>query len=139
MGYASDYLAVVNAIRSKLTGISSIKHVVFGEKENIGSLQFPCAFIIPGADEIEDATNVEIRHNYNFDIVILLRNYEVEAGLNEVVTLAGQCYDAFSGDRQLGGLALWVKVTSVEPGYGRAEGGPVVHWATIGLTVVKVI
>jgi len=138
VGYAEDYFAVVEAIKGRLATVAALKSTIFGEKESPAQVQFPAVFIIPGPDEISESTNVEFQHEYSFELVIVLKNYGIEAGLTEVISLASQCYDVIMADRQLGGTALWAKITSVDSGYGKSEGGPVLHWATINLTVAKV-
>jgi hypothetical protein len=140
MGYAAEYLAVADAIMARLAAVPEIKQVVFGEKENLGLLQFPCVFLVPGTDEVSEITNVEFRHDYSFEAVLVSRGYgDVEAGLRNIITLAGKCYDAIMADRQLGGTVYWVRVTAVDPGYGKVESGPVLYWASLHLVATKAL
>lgn len=136
MGYKDKYLAVKDAVERKLQeGVPALKLISFGEKLNVGQLQFPCLFIIPGEDDIEPATNTEWKHNINFELLIVHKNFDIQAGLLEVVDLAGQCYDILAADRQLGGIALDLLIGTVHPGYGRTEGNSLIHWAVIEITV----
>lgn len=138
MGYMENYFAVVNAVKARLETVSEVKQIVFGEKDKIAQLQFPCLFIIPGPDNITDETSEEFRHEYNFDLVLVLKDYDIEVGLQKVIEIGGKCYDAVMADRQLSGTALWASINTFDPGYGSEKSGMVLHWVSIGLTVVKV-
>jgi|GEM_PF-3948307 len=139
MGWYDNFNAIKNAIQSTLSTVTDIQNVVFGEKEHIGQMQFPCLFIIPAEDEIvtAEATAGEGKqHNYNWELVLVGKNHDVETGLANILQLAGECYDALIADNTLGGVCLWSEIESVEPGYARAEQSMVIQWATIRLKTV---
>lgn len=139
MGWYDNFSAIKNAIQDTLSAITEIKNIVFGEKERIGQLQFPCLFIIPAEDEIinaEAAAGEGKQHNYNWELVLVGKNNDVETGLANILQLAGACYDALMADGTLGGICLWSEIESVEPGYARTESSAVIQWAAIRLKTV---
>lgn len=138
MGWYDNFSAIKNAIQDTLSAVTEIKNIVFGEKEHIGQLQFPCLFLIPAEDEIinAEATGEGKQHNYNWELVLVGKNNDVETGLANILQLAGTCYDTLMANDTLGGVCLWSEIESVEPGYARAESSAVIQWTTIRLKTV---
>ena len=134
MGYADDYLAIVDALTAKISGIAGVNSVIFGEREHVGALKFPVVFIVPGEDTIEVASVLQQRHETVFDVILVDKKFDAEQGLREVIQLGGACYDEILKDRCLGGVAQDVLITLVDPAYSRVE-QTVLHWVLLRVVV----
>lgn len=139
MSWYNDLIAIRDAIKNTLITVTEIKSIVFGKREHIGQLSFPCLFIIFNTDDIltAEATQGGRQHNYNWELVLISRNPDVEQGEEEILQVAGNCYDKLILDNTLGGVCLWSEVLSVESDSVRVDAGSALQWATINLKTVK--
>lgn len=139
MSWYGDFITIRDAIKNTLITVTEIKSIVFGKREHIGQLNFPCLFIIFNADEIltGEATQGGRQHNYNWELVLLNRNPDVEQGEEEILQVAGSCYDKLMLDNTLGCVCLWSEVTSIESDSIKVDAGSALQWATINLKTVK--
>ena len=139
MGYATDYLAIVDALINRLRTapeLASLKEVVFGEKTQIGAVKFPSVFVIPTSDQITAAAANIQEHTYTIEVVVLQKKHDMQQGLREAVRLAGQCYDVILQDRTLNNTCADVVITSMQLDYQRAEAF-VLHWALLTVQVKR--
>ncbi|MCD6528766.1 hypothetical protein J7L06_00540 [Candidatus Bathyarchaeota archaeon] len=115
MGYYKSYKAVFDAVRTVLSGISSIKQVNVGEQLKVGSL--PLAVVNPEETEI---TQVDIggliQNKINFTVIIVVRETEPEDWFEDVVSVMGDVVDAFLADRTLNGTVKDLSPTFFTPG-----------------------
>ena len=139
MGYADDYFAIIDEIINKLRTapeLTDIKSVIFGEKERIGSVKFPCIFVLPANDKIEVAATNTQEHNYTVEVVIIQKKKDMEEGLREAIDLTGKCYDVILQDRTLNNTCADLIITDVEPDYQRADHF-VLHWTMLRINIKK--
>ena len=133
MGYATDYLAMVDALINRLKTapeLTNLQEVVLGEKTQIGAVKFPAVFVVPASDQITAAAANIQEHTYTIEVVVLQKKHDMQQGLREVIQLAGQCYDVILQDRTLNNTCADVAVTSIQLDYQRAEAF-VLHWALL--------
>ena len=115
MGFATDYLAVVDAVKAKLVELKtagSLKEVYFGPRSKVGPN--PVAYVVPVPYEVAGEERVE-HHPIRVTVVVAGRDADVEAGLRANIVLAGDCRDKLYVDRTLGGLVSDLFVTSFGP------------------------
>jgi len=147
MGYASDYFAIRDEIRNLIDtdvdpALSDIQEIIFGEKLRVGELKFPCIFIVPGKSGNEDMEMPnEQQFVHPFSLVIVLKNQEIETGLNHLIAKAGRLFDLFMKEkRDLNGKCLYVTVRHIDPGYGQDEQSKaILHWCEVYMEVTVLI
>lgn len=139
MGYADIYWGITDEITDLLTNdirLADIQEIVFGEKERIGALNFPCLFFIPGKNEIDDLTSLSQEHKFNYELVLILKDRDLQAGLKDAIDLAGDIHDVLMENRDLNGKCCDMSVTGIDPGYAKVEQN-ILHWVSIEI-IVKV-
>ena len=96
---------ILNAIKTKIAELATIKSVTIGELATLPSDKFPACYIIPGRDEEGDENVAQIMHKFRTKIVILCRASATEplAGMTSLIDLAGDVHDKLLEDRTLGG------------------------------------
>ena len=138
--YKIQHRLITNTIKRILENdsrLAGVKEIIIGEKERIGALVFPCIFIVPGRDEIKDEEMPNRQeHAIGFNIVCLLKDRDLQAGMPEVVDLGGDIHDVFKENRDLQGTCLYLDLNAVDPGYGRgADNKTILHYCSVEITV----
>lgn len=128
-----DEIAHLIRIDNRMSSLAN--NILFGLKQNIGDLDFPCLFILPREIELEDISMPNSQElTMSFDLVIALKDYDLDAGLEESIRLAGAIYDIFMGEnRRLNDKGWYVTIESIDPGYARNDDMTILHWCSINI------
>ena len=99
------HAAVLEAIRTKIDELTSIKSVTVGELRMLAADKFPACYVIPGRDEEGDYTVSEILHKLRTKIVVITRSPAADpvTGMDDLIGLCGDIHDKLLEDRTLGG------------------------------------
>jgi len=131
-------LGIVDSLAELLTeadGLAEIKQITFGEKER--GLDFPCLFILPGEDDDRDSSMPNTQeHHIPFEVVAILKDPDIEAGLRDVIGLGGAIVDAVKADRAIKDSCLYADFGKLNPGYGKGKDGTILHWCSVSITAV---
>ena len=105
MGLEETHDAVLDAIKTKIEELITIKSVTIGELTVLSADKYPAAYIIPARDEIEDHTVSRILHKFRTKVVVIVRSASTEplVGMDTLIALSGDVYDKILEDRTLGG------------------------------------
>jgi len=104
MGFYTEYKAVFDAVKSKISTKSSIKTVVLGEQFTVGGL--PKAIINAEPSPISQATlGSRLQVKVNFSVVLVVLEYEPKDWFKDIVSVMADVVDAVLADRSLGGKA----------------------------------
>lgn len=143
MSYEEKYFAIRDEIKHLIqidSRMSGIQEIIFGEKERVGALKFPCLFIIPGRtsdEDVEMPNEQELKHL--FQLVFVLKDTDIQEGLEQAIKYGGRSYDIFMKEnRDLNGKALYCTVKTIDPGYGRADQA-ILHWCEVELEVTALM
>ncbi len=138
MGYADKYLGIVDSLKELLTeadGLAEVQQIIFGEKER--GLNFPCIFIIPGEDDDEDVAMPNTQeHHIPFVLVAILKDPDIEEGLQAVIRLGGAIIDAVKADNTIKDSCLYAEFGKFNPSYGKGNDGTILHWCSVNVTAV---
>jgi hypothetical protein len=111
-------------------------NIMFGPKQDLGDLSFPCLYILPMTVDNKDLyipSGQEV--TIPFELVIVLKDYELEDGVEETIRLAGSIYDIFyeriGANRKLNGKCWYVDITKIDPGYAKNDEMTVLHWCSL--------
>lgn len=116
-------------------GLAGVKQITFGEKER--GLEFPCLFVLPGEDNDEDVSMPNIQeHRMPFEVVAIVKDPDIQAGLRNAIQLGGAVVDALKADRTITGSCLYSEFGKLNPGYGKNEKGTVLHWCSVKVTAI---
>jgi len=138
VGYADMYWGIVDEMTRLIEAyapLAPLQEIIFGEKEQIGQIKFPCLFMAPGDDDIDDITANADEHKIKFSLVLILQGRNLQQGLKDVISLGGNLYDLFKANRGLNGKCNDLHISKISPGYGRAENKTILHWASVEITV----
>jgi len=116
MGFYNDYSAVFNQIKTTLEGVTSLKHVVLGERFKIVNL--PMAVVDAATTEISDAKigGGVLELHIGFDVIVIIRETEPEDWFDDVITIMGDVVDALIADRTLNDTVKALYLTRFTPG-----------------------
>lgn len=104
MGFYTEYKAVFDAVKAKISTKSSIKTVVLGEQFTVGGL--PKAIINAEPSPISQATlGSRLQVKVNFSVVLVVLEYEPKDWFKDIVSVMADVVDAVLADRSLGGKA----------------------------------
>lgn len=140
MSYKAKHRLITEVIKRILQDdirLAAVKEFIVGEKERIGVLDFPCVFIVPGRDEVSEQEMPDTQaHAVAFEIVAVLKDRELQEGLQEIIDLGGDIHDVFKENRDLQGVCEWLDINAVDPGYGKgADNKTTLHWVSVEITV----
>lgn len=99
---------------------------------------FPFCLIVPGTDSITPDSNRSDQHMMDYLILVAIENDDVEAGVQSVIDIGGDIYDAICADYTLGGVVDEIYPVSFDPRFG--EGATYTrHWVMLRFTCRKQI
>lgn len=114
------FAEVRKAIEEKLKShelLADIRDVVYGERKRIGALKSPAIWIVPEPYKPEIVGGKSTDHDFTFNFVCLVKDYQPEEGLKEAERLSLSVYDAMMEDRQLGDRVSDVRPKQIDPAY----------------------
>lgn len=135
MGYAERYLALTDELQIVLSALLGIKDIVFEEKERIGELDFPALFVLTGDDNIEEMPGNVKKHNFEFELVLVVKDSDIEAGKRKVIELSGNVHDVLLDNRRLNGKAKNLSVIKIAKPVIYKDQGVTLHYRQVNIKV----
>lgn len=138
--YQGSVSGVLDALKTKLQGLSSGGNAIFQTTSLAEPFQFsaallPAAYILLGQDRIKQ--QAQFLDYHALDVSIYINHFiqgtgDTEAGFRSLLSLAGAVHDALVEDRTLGGMVGRITVKNIE--YGRAiNDAGIVFWAKVNI------
>jgi len=126
MSFETKYSAVLDKLIAKVKGV--VTETVLGEKTKVET--FPVAFVLPRPDAITDRSIKTTEHSATFEVVVMDRHEDTEAGLRSVITLGAKIFDTLNSDRTLSGEVECLVFDEFSPDF---EVGPsfALHWSLL--------
>lgn len=135
MGLIDQYKPVFDAVKSTLSGVTSIKSVFLAEAFRLTDL--PIAIVSPREtvftrETLNDLTRLTIR----FDVFIIIRETEPSDWFTEIVTVLCDAHDALGANPTLNGTVKDLQPLILSPGEITAQnklyyGGLLSYEATV--------
>jgi hypothetical protein len=113
--------------------LQDVKNVLYGNRAKIGQVNPPIAWVIPDTHVPDVSAHSRAWHNFNFDIIGVIKNIDPELGADQAEDLAARIYDVIMADRKLGGLVHDITPTGVNPAYEAGQNTQL-HWAAVSFS-----